>query len=116
GERIAAEIRAAGGDAVFVETDVTRPESVRAALEATAKRFGGLNILYNNAGGSSAKDGPVTRTPPEVFWKTIELDLVGTWNCCHFGIPHLIKAGGGSVIALTIAVSASSCSRASGPA
>jgi len=98
GERIAAEIRAAGADAAFVETDVTRPESVRAALEATAARFGGLNILYNNAGGSSAKDGPVTRTPPEVFWKTIELDLFGTWNCCHFGIPHIIKAGGGSVI------------------
>lgn len=98
GERIAAEIRAAGGEARFVQTDVTEEASVAAALEATVAAFGRLDVLYNNAGGSSADDGPVTQTPAEVFWKTMRLDLFGTWACCHHGIPHLIRAGGGSVI------------------
>lgn len=98
GERIAEEIRAAGGQALFVRTDVTEEASVEAALAETVATFGRLDVLYNNAGGSSAKDGPVTETPAEVFWETIRLDLFGTWLCCHFGIPHLIRAGGGSVI------------------
>lgn len=98
GERVAAEILAEGGQARFVETDVTQDESVRRALAETVSAFGRLDVLYNNAGGSSAKDGPVTKTPAEVFWKTMELDLFGTWLCCHHGIPHLAASGGGAVI------------------
>lgn len=98
GEAVARAIREAGGQARFVPTDVTDEASVAAALEQTVAVFGRLDVLYNNAGGSSAQDGPVTRTPPEVFWKTLRLDLFGTWLCCHHGIPHLVRAGGGSVI------------------
>ncbi len=98
GQRIADEIRAEGGQASFVPTDVTVEESVERALNETVATFGRLDILYNNAGGSSADDGPVTKTPAEVFWKTLELDLFGTWLCCHYGIPHLVRGGGGSVI------------------
>ncbi|WP_293861015.1 SDR family NAD(P)-dependent oxidoreductase [uncultured Alsobacter sp.] len=98
GEAIAASILASGGSAIFVHTDVTDEASVEAALQNTVATFGRLDILYNNAGGSSPKDGPVTKTPSDVFWQTIRLDLFGTWNCCHYGIPHLIRAGGGSVI------------------
>ncbi|MDI6028524.1 SDR family oxidoreductase [Corticibacterium sp. UT-5YL-CI-8] len=98
GEKIVDDIRLSGGEAIFVETDVTKAESVEAAIARTVAVFGRLNILYNNAGGSSAEDGPVTRTSAEVFWKTIELDLFGTWLCCHYGIPELIKAGGGAVV------------------
>lgn len=98
GERIAAEIRAEGGEAHYVRTDVTKEASVEQALSEAVAKFGRLDVLYNNAGGSSARDGRVTDTPSEVFWKTIELDLFGTWLCCHFGIPHLVASGGGSVI------------------
>lgn len=98
GEAIAQDIHAAGGQALFVRADVTDEDSVAGALERTVAEFGRLDILYNNAGGSSASDGPVTETPASVFWDTIKLDLFGTWLCCHYGIPHLIRSGGGSVI------------------
>jgi NAD(P)-dependent dehydrogenase (short-subunit alcohol dehydrogenase family) len=61
-------------------------------------RYGKLNVLYNNAGGSSSNDGPVAEAPIEEFWRAIKLDLFGTWLGCEFGIPHLINSGGGSII------------------
>ena len=98
GEAAAASIVAAGGEAIFIETDVTDEESVRAAITETVRRFGGLHILYNNAGGSSMADGPVTECPTDEFWRAIRLDLFGTWLVCRHGIPELIRSGGGSVV------------------
>ena len=109
GEAVAAAIRARGGAAVYVQTDVTEPESVERAIRSTVASFGRLDILFNNAGGSTSRDGRVTEAPTDEFWRAIKLDLFGTWNCCRFGIPELIHAGGGSVInmASMVAVSAS---------
>lgn len=98
GEKIAADIRAAGQDAIFIAADVTEAGNVERAVADTVAAWGRLDILYNNAGGSSSRDGPVTKTPPDVFWRTIELDLFGTWLCCHYGVPELERSGGGSVI------------------
>ena len=91
-------IEANGGQALFVECDVSKPEHVRNMISTTVKAFGGLNILYNNAGGSTMVDGPVTEAPEEEFWRVIGLDLYGTFLGCKYAIPELIKAGGGSVI------------------
>ena len=102
GEAAAKSARAgvanSGGDAVFVRCDVTNGASVQAALAETIKRFGALHILHNNAGGSTPQDGPVTDVSEEEFWRAIKLDLFGTFLCSKHGIPHIIKAGGGSVI------------------
>ncbi len=87
-----------GGDAYFIKCDVTDRDSVKAAIGETVKRFGPLTILHNNAGGSTANDGPVTEAPDEEFWRAIKLDLYGTFLCSQIGIPEIIKAGGGSVI------------------
>jgi NAD(P)-dependent dehydrogenase (short-subunit alcohol dehydrogenase family) len=91
----------AGGDATFIETDVTDPASVERAIAATVSRYGKLNVLYNNAGGSTNIDGLVTEVPIDEWWRAIRLDLFGTFLCCRFGIPELIKAGGGSIVNTT---------------
>ena len=86
------------GDALFVRCDVSERASVEAAFAETIKRFGRLDVLHNNAGGSSPNDGPVTEVTEEEFWRTIKLDVFGTFLCSKIGIPHMIKAGGGSII------------------
>jgi NAD(P)-dependent dehydrogenase (short-subunit alcohol dehydrogenase family) len=97
-ESARARVGNSGGDAAFVQCDVRERRSVEAAFAETIRRFGRLDILHNNAGGSTAQDGPVTEAPEEEFWRAIKLDVFGTFLCSKFGIPHLIKAGGGSII------------------
>ena len=92
------QIKAVGGEGTYMQIDVTEPDQVEKALNDTVAKYGKLDIIMNNAGGSTTKDGPVTEAPLEEFWSTIKLNLFGTWLCCRSGIPHLIKAGGGSVI------------------
>jgi NAD(P)-dependent dehydrogenase (short-subunit alcohol dehydrogenase family) len=87
----------AGGDAHFIRCDVTDRASVEAAIAGTVSRYGKLDVLHNNAGGSTLQDGPVTEAPEEEFWRAIKLDLFGTFLCSKVGIPELIKAGGGSL-------------------
>lgn len=98
GEETLRQVSAAGGEAIFIETDVGEPDSVENAVRETVATFGKLNVVHNNAGGSTANDGPVTEAPLEEFWRAIKLDLYGTFLGCRFAIPELIKAGGGSVI------------------
>jgi NAD(P)-dependent dehydrogenase (short-subunit alcohol dehydrogenase family) len=98
GEETRGRIDGAGGEAFFVQTDVTEEESVKRAIQTTVSRFGALHVLYNNAGGSTLADGPLTECPADEFWRAIKLDLFGTWLVCRHGIPELVKSGGGSVI------------------
>ena len=91
-------IIAKGGKALFVHTDVTDEDSVKSAVAQAVARFGALHILYNNAGGSTFHDGPLTEAPIDEFWRAIKLDLLGTWLCSRHAIPEIVKAGGGSVI------------------
>ncbi|HET7383306.1 MAG TPA: SDR family oxidoreductase [Pseudolabrys sp.] len=87
-----------GGDAHFIQCDIRERTQVEAAFAETMKRFGGLHVLHNNAGGSSPQDGPVTEVSEDEFWRVIKLDLYGTFLCSKLGIPHMIKSGGGSII------------------
>ena len=88
----------ASGDALFIKTNVSDADSVQAAIKKTIDRFGKLDILHNNAGGSTLQDGPVTEAPVEEFWRCINLDLFGTFLCSKYAIPEIIKSGGGSII------------------
>jgi NAD(P)-dependent dehydrogenase (short-subunit alcohol dehydrogenase family) len=88
----------AGNEAIAILTDVTDADSLQTAIRATVDKFGRLDVLHNNAGGSTARDDTAVNAPLEEFWRAIKLDLYGTFLGCRFGIPELIKAGGGSVI------------------
>jgi len=95
------DVRAAGGDALFIETDVTQDDSVRRAVEATVAKFGKLDVIMNCAGGSLEEDVPVHQMDLKVWHHTINLNLLHPFLTCRHGIPHLIKAGGGSIVNVT---------------
>ena len=101
GEAVAAAIRAAGGQATFFAVDVGDAAAMRAAIDDTAAAYGGLDIQYNNAGGATARDGKVTEMDLDEFWRTIKVDLFGTFLGCRFAIPHMVARGGGSIINTT---------------
>lgn len=88
----------AGSNAIAIHTDVRDADSLQAAIARTVDHFGELQVLHNNAGGSSSQDGPVTEAPIEEFWRVITLDLFGTFLGCRFGIPAIIRSGGGAVV------------------
>jgi NAD(P)-dependent dehydrogenase (short-subunit alcohol dehydrogenase family) len=91
----------AGNEAIAIRTDVTDPDSLQSAIRTTVDKFGRLDVLHNNAGGSTARDDTAVNAPLDEFWRAIKLDLYGTFLGCRFGIPELIRAGGGSVINMT---------------
>ena len=101
GERAEREISEAGGDALFVETDVTSDESVKRAVDATVGRFGRLDVIFNCAGGSLQEDVPVHQMDLDVWNRTIALNLLHPFLTCRHGIPHILKAGGGAIINVT---------------
>jgi NAD(P)-dependent dehydrogenase (short-subunit alcohol dehydrogenase family) len=94
-------VRQAGGEALFVETDVTQDESVKYAIGATVAKFGRLDVLMNCAGGSLQEDVPVHEMDLAIWQRTIAVNLLHPFLVCRHGIPHLMKAGGGSIINLT---------------
>ncbi len=88
----------AGHGAIAIRTDVTDDASLEAAIRTTVDTFGRLDVLHNNAGGSTPQDNTVVDAPIEEFWRVIRLDLFGTFLGCRHGIPALIRSGGGAVI------------------
>lgn len=98
GRATEALVRDAGGDALFIETDVRNEESVKRAVALTVERFGKLDVLYNVAGGSRTEDDLVTDVDLSVWQHTMTLDVLGPILTCRHAIPRIIEAGGGSVV------------------
>ncbi len=98
GEAAAKEI---GASALFVETDVTKDDSVKRAVAAAVAKFGRLDVIFNCAGGSVEEDVPVHQMDLEVWHRTVNLNLLHPFLSCRHGIPHLMKAGGGAIINVT---------------
>jgi NAD(P)-dependent dehydrogenase (short-subunit alcohol dehydrogenase family) len=94
GEATARECR----DAFFVKVDVTDPGSVQEMYAAAAERFGGIDILYNNAGIMPPDDASVLDTDEEAWQRVQDVNSKGVFLCCKYGIPFLLERGGGSVI------------------
>lgn len=101
GRATVTEVRRAGGEALFVETDVTQDKSVKRAIDATVANLGRLDVLMNCAGGSLQEDVPVHEMDLEVWHRTVNLNLLHPFLTCRHGIPHLMKAGGGAIVNVT---------------
>ena len=98
-EAAAAEIETAGGQALAVTTDVADLASVQKAVNETAARFGGLDILVINA-GVSPKKSEVAESDPVVWSQTVAINLTGAYHCAKAAIPYLKARGGGKIITI----------------
>jgi len=110
GQESAEKAKAAGGDAFFIRCDVSKESDVQAAVAATVERWGRLDVLYNNAGIMMEEDRSVVDTEEWVWDRTFGVNVKGIYFCCKFGIPEMVKNGGGSVINIASFVALLGCS------
>jgi NAD(P)-dependent dehydrogenase (short-subunit alcohol dehydrogenase family) len=96
GAETVAEIQAAGGTAAYAHADVSVTADVENAVSAAVAQFGGLHILVNNAAQAIA--GSVTDLDEATWNRVLNLNLTSVWRGMKFAIPHLMAAGGGSII------------------
>ena len=86
------------GEAFAWEVDVADEDGVAAMMREAASRFGGIDVLYNNAGISPDDDASVLETTVDAWQRVQDVNTKGVFLCCKHGIPYLRERGGGSVI------------------
>jgi NAD(P)-dependent dehydrogenase (short-subunit alcohol dehydrogenase family) len=91
-------VQAQGGEATFVHADVSRADDCAAMVQAAVDTYGGLHVLYNNAGVFPADDGGALDTPESTWERVMEINLKGVWLGCRAGIPAMLSSGGGSIV------------------
>lgn len=97
-EKVAQEIRAAGGQAEVYMADIVDPKAVNAMVDSLVKRFGRLDVLVLNA--SVRKETPFAEMSFEEWKSLTSITLDGSFHCVKACLPHLIKAGGGAIVTL----------------
>lgn len=101
GEAAAAELRAAGHDALAAVADVADLAAVERAAQLAVGAWGRIDVLLNAAGGSRPGDGPLGELDLAIWDPTFDANVKGTAHCCRAVIPHMAASGGGSIINLT---------------
>jgi NAD(P)-dependent dehydrogenase (short-subunit alcohol dehydrogenase family) len=90
-------VEGAAGD-LSLQADVTDEEQVRELYARSREAYGGIDVLFNNAGISPSDDGSVLDTGLAAWQRVQDVNLKSVFLCCRHGIPHLLEHGGGSVI------------------
>ena len=93
GQEAASEI-----EGLYVHADVTDEGDVERMYRETAERFGGIDVLFNNAGISPPDDDSILETELEAWERVQNVNLRSVFLCCKYGIPYLLERGGGSII------------------
>ncbi len=93
----AEEIARTGGDAMTLTADVADADSVARAVDDLTRRYGRLDIVVANAGINGVW-APIDELQPAEWDRTIEINLRGTFLTLHYCVPHLKRAGGGSIV------------------
>jgi NAD(P)-dependent dehydrogenase (short-subunit alcohol dehydrogenase family) len=89
-------IRGASGEALFVETDVSKNVDVARMVQSALTTWGRIDILLN--GAAILAYGTVVETDEATWERVISINLTGAWRCCKAVVPHMIRQGGGSII------------------
>jgi NAD(P)-dependent dehydrogenase (short-subunit alcohol dehydrogenase family) len=97
GEAAAAAVLETGGEARWVQTDVTQAEQVESLVQETLSTYGRLDYAFNNAGGGG-KGGPIADIEAEEWDQTIETYLKSVWLCMKYEIPAMLAGGGGAIV------------------
>jgi NAD(P)-dependent dehydrogenase (short-subunit alcohol dehydrogenase family) len=98
GDAVVDAIGTAGGEALYVRTDVSDDDSVRNAVAEAVNTFGALDVLYNNAGISPADDDGPENTSDATWQQVLDVNVTGIARCCRHGIPAMLAGGGGSIV------------------
>jgi NAD(P)-dependent dehydrogenase (short-subunit alcohol dehydrogenase family) len=96
GEETVALAREGGGEAIFLQADVSRAADVAAAIDATVARFGALHVLFNNAG--IVLGGTVESTDEEAWDQTMAVNLKSVYLGCRYALPQMRRQGGGVIV------------------
>jgi len=89
-------IQTAGGEAIFVQVDVSDSGQVAKMVDATIQAYGRIDVLFNAAG--ILYYGTVVETDEQAWNRVLSINLTGTYLCCRAVVPHMIRQGGGSII------------------
>jgi len=100
-EETAERIVAGGGEALALATDITSARDAEMLMDITVQRFGGLDVLVNNAGISS--QGTVCDVGEEQWDRVMAVNLKGAYLCSRFAVPHMERGGGGSIVCIASA-------------
>ena len=96
GKEVVEHIKKTKMAAMFVHTDVSRSKDCRLLMEETAKTFGRIDVLVNNAG--IYVQGGIAETSEEDWRRILAVNVDGVFYCCRHAVPFMIKAGGGSIV------------------
>ena len=91
----------AGGEAVGLHADVTSAADAERLTQVAVERFGGLDVLVNNAGIASA--GTVCEVTPQEWDRVLAINLKGAYLCSRFAVAHMARSGGGSIVCISSA-------------
>ncbi|MGA2123851.1 MAG: 3-oxoacyl-ACP reductase [Acidimicrobiales bacterium] len=99
----------------FVQVNVADEASVKSMYDQVIETYGGIDVLFNNAGISPADDDSILTTELDAWKRVQDVNLTSVYLCCKYGIPHLLARGGGSIIntASFVAVMGSATSQVS---
>ncbi len=96
GQEVVEGIRAAGGTATYCHTDVSEPDQIRALIDHAVETYGSLHVLMNNA--FSGPRHAILELSEEEWDESMDVGLKAVFLGCKYAIPHMISAGGGSII------------------
>jgi len=97
GEETVRMIKAAGGEAIFIKTDVTKAAEVEALIKQTVETYGRLDCAFNNA-GIEGEIAPTADCTEENWDRVVNVDLKSVWLCLKYEIPQMLKQGGGAIV------------------